>query len=73
MVEIAARIESGELASGSSLPSGDQLAKTLGVNRNSAHRAMEELVRLQVLGGAHAAVFRCVVQRITIACSPWRA
>ncbi|MGV3617358.1 MAG: substrate-binding domain-containing protein [Fimbriimonas sp.] len=43
--EIAARIESGELAPGSRLPSGDQLATSLGVNRNAAHRAVEELQR----------------------------
>lgn len=43
--EIAARIESGEFAPGSRLPSGDQLARELGVNRNATHRAVEELQR----------------------------
>jgi DNA-binding LacI/PurR family transcriptional regulator len=42
---IAARIESGEFPPGSRLPSGDRLAKSLGVNRNAAHRAVEELQR----------------------------
>lgn len=41
----AARIESGELTPGTRLPSGDELARTLGINRNSAHRAIEELQR----------------------------
>lgn len=44
--EIAARIEAGEFAPGTRLPSGDQLAVTLGVNRNATHRAVEELQRL---------------------------
>lgn len=44
--EIAARIEAGEFAPGTRLPSGDQLAITLGVNRNATHRAVEELQRL---------------------------
>lgn len=44
--EIAARIEAGEFPPGSRLPSGDQLAVDLGVNRNAAHRAVEELQRL---------------------------
>lgn len=43
--EIAARIESGELSPGTRLPSGDRLALDLGVNRNAAHRAVEELQR----------------------------
>lgn len=43
--EIAARIESGEFPPGSRLPSGDQLARDLGVNRNATHRAVEELQR----------------------------
>jgi DNA-binding LacI/PurR family transcriptional regulator len=43
--EIAAKIESGEFAPGSRLPSGDQLARELGVNRNATHRAVEELQR----------------------------
>ena len=44
--EIAARIEAGEFAPGTRLPSGDQLAISLGVNRNATHRAVEELQRL---------------------------
>lgn len=43
--QLAARIQSGELSPGSRLPSGDDLAETLGVNRNTAHRAVEELQR----------------------------
>ena len=43
--ELAARIESGELSPGTRLPSGDQLARELGVNRNATHRAVEELQR----------------------------
>jgi len=47
--EIAAQIEqeiqSGRLTPGARLPSGDQLAKSLGVNRNAVHRAVEELQR----------------------------
>ena len=42
---IAARIESGELAPGSRLPSGDGLAREMGVNRNVVHRAFEDLQR----------------------------
>ena len=42
---IAARIGSGELAPGSRLPSGDRLARELGVNRNVVHRALEDLQR----------------------------
>lgn len=42
---IAAKIESGELASGVRLPSGDSLAREMGVNRNVVHRALEELQR----------------------------
>ena len=47
--EIAVRIESGELAPGSRLPSGDALARDLGVNRNVVHRALEELQRQQLV------------------------
>lgn len=43
--KIAAQIESGELAPGSRLPSGDSLARDLKVNRNVVHRALEELQR----------------------------
>lgn len=42
---VAAQIESGELAPGSRMPSGDALAIQLGVNRNVVHRALEELQR----------------------------
>jgi len=43
--EIEARIASGQLAPGSRMPSGDALADSLGVNRNSVHRALEDLQR----------------------------
>lgn len=43
--EIESQITSGQLASGSRLPSGDALADSLGVNRNTVHRALEELQR----------------------------
>jgi len=43
--KIAAQIESGELAAGTRMPSGDALARSLGVNRNVVHRALEELQR----------------------------
>lgn len=43
--EIEAKIASGQLAPGSRMPSGDALADSLGVNRNSVHRALEELQR----------------------------
>ena len=43
--ELAARIESGDLLPGARLPSGDRLARDLGVNRNATHRAVEELQR----------------------------
>jgi GntR family transcriptional regulator, arabinose operon transcriptional repressor len=43
--EIEAKIASGELVPGSRMPSGDTLADSLGVNRNSVHRALEELQR----------------------------
>lgn len=43
--KIAAKIESGEYAPGSRLPSGDQLARDFAVNRNATHRAVEELQR----------------------------
>ncbi len=43
--EIAARIESGETAPGSRLPSGDEIARLHGVTRSVAHRAVEELQR----------------------------
>ena len=42
---LVARIRSGEWAPGTRLPSGDALARELGVNRNVAHRAVEELQR----------------------------
>lgn len=42
---IAAQIESGELAAGARMPSGDSLAREMGVNRNVVHRALEELQR----------------------------
>ncbi len=43
--KIAAQIESGELAPGTRLPSGDALARSMDVNRNVVHRALEELQR----------------------------
>lgn len=43
--EIASQIVSGSLAPGTRLPSGDQLARERGVNRNTAHRAIEDLQR----------------------------
>jgi len=43
--KIAAQIESGELAPGTRMPSGDSLAIQLQVNRNVVHRALEELQR----------------------------
>ncbi|MBN9503141.1 MAG: GntR family transcriptional regulator [Armatimonadetes bacterium] len=43
--ELEAQIASGKLAPGSRMPSGDALADSLGVNRNSVHRALEELQR----------------------------
>lgn len=42
---ITAKIESGEWAPGTRLPSGDAMARDLGVNRNVVHRAFEELQR----------------------------
>lgn len=42
---LAERIASGEMKPGMRLPSGDVLAGQLGVNRNTAHRAVEELQR----------------------------
>lgn len=43
--KIAAQIESGELAPGTRMPSGDALAQSMNVNRNVVHRALEELQR----------------------------
>lgn len=43
--KFAAQIESGELAPGTRIPSGDALAKELKINRNVVHRALEELQR----------------------------
>lgn len=43
--KIAARIESGEMAPGTRMPSGDAVAVQMGVNRNVVHRALEELQR----------------------------
>lgn len=44
-VRIAAQIESGELAPGTRMPSGDALARELKVDRNVVHRALEDLQR----------------------------
>jgi len=44
-IELGERIASGEFAPGTRLPSGDELARQLGVNRNTVHRAIEELQR----------------------------
>ena len=43
--EIVRLIECGELSVGSRFPSGEDLAVTWGVSRNTAHRAIEELQR----------------------------
>ncbi|MBI1335238.1 MAG: GntR family transcriptional regulator [Armatimonadetes bacterium] len=43
--DLEAKIASGELTPGSRMPSGDALADSMGVNRNSVHRALEELQR----------------------------
>lgn len=43
--QLAERIESGEMAPGTRFPSGDSLAVDMGINRNTAHRAIEELQR----------------------------
>lgn len=43
--EIVRMIDCGELAVGSRVPSGEDLATTWGVSRHTAHRAIEELQR----------------------------
>jgi DNA-binding LacI/PurR family transcriptional regulator len=44
--EVVRRIDSGELAAGARLPSGDEIAEEWGVSRHTAHRAIEELQRV---------------------------
>lgn len=44
--QLESEIASGALAPGSRMLSGDALAKKLGVNRNTVHRAIEELQRI---------------------------
>jgi len=43
--DFAQRIRSGELSPGSRLPSGDEIAQSLGVARHIVHRAIDELQR----------------------------